>query len=121
MRSLKSRDYEKWKRLGTFLMLLLVFGVLSNSVRKVYGKKEGAEKALARMDEEVQELALRKVFLETSIARLGTTEGMKFEIKKKLNVAEAGESVAIIVVDEVPAASEISEVSFWQKIKNLFE
>ena len=121
MKSLRSRDHTKWKRLGIFLLLFLVFGVLSNSVRKVYNKKESAEKALTRMDQDVKELEDRKSYLETSIARLGTSEGIKLEIKRKLNVSEPGERVAIIVDDSVSSTTETSEPSFWQKIKNLFE
>ena len=120
MRGVKSRDSEKWKKLAIFLVLLLLFGVLLNSVRKVYKKKESAEKALARMQSEVQTLTEREKFLEDSLLRLSTDEGIKFEIKKKLNVAEVGESVAIIVESDESVTTPSSSISPWQRLKNFF-
>ena len=120
MRTLRTRDHEKWKRLGVFLLLLLLFLVLLNSVRKVYKKKIASEKALVRMEEDVENLEERKHFLENSIERLNTEEGLKFEIRKKLNVAEVGESVAIIIDETDGVKSDPVSKSFWQKIKDLF-
>jgi len=120
MRGVKTKDKELRKRLAIFLVLLIIFGVLSNSVRKVYNKKENAEKALARMEEEQKQLELRKIFLENSLERLETEEGIKFEIRKKLNVAQAGESVAIIVDENNIASTAPPSTSTWSKIKNFF-
>lgn len=76
--------------------------------------------ALARMQEENKELEDRKKILEENLSRIQTDEGLEFEIRKKFNVARAGESVAIIVDEEsTPSDSAISP-SFWQKFKNFF-
>jgi hypothetical protein len=120
MRGVKTKDKELRKRFVIFFVLLLLFGVLLNSVRKVYKKKENAEKALVRMEEERKELENRKIFLDNSLSRLETEEGIKFEIRKKLNVAQAGENVAIIIPDENSDSAATTTPSVWQKFKNFF-
>ncbi|MFH0804081.1 MAG: hypothetical protein V1896_00570 [Candidatus Zambryskibacteria bacterium] len=120
MRGIKNKESGKWKRLAFFLLLLLVFGVLLNSVRNVYQKKKTAQGALARMEKEVADLENRDQFLKESIAKMATQEGLEFEIRKKLNVAEAGESVAIIVDETQTTPVPAVPVSSWQKIKNFF-
>ena len=106
--------------MGIFLILLLVFGFLLNSVRNVYQKKKEAQSVLARMEEEKTKLEERDKFLKESLAKLATNEGVNFEIRKKLNVARAGESVAIVVVEEQPSTTKTFEVSAWQKLKDFF-
>lgn len=103
-----------------FLILLVVFGLILNSVRKVYIKKREAEKALALMQKEAKDLADREIYLERSLQRLETEEGIKFEIRKKLNVAEVGESVAIIVDEEKFVKDNSIKNSAWQKLKSFF-
>ncbi|MCL4387329.1 hypothetical protein M1307_02955 [Patescibacteria group bacterium] len=118
MRGIKSKKENKWKRIAVFIALILVFGFLLNSVRKIYNKKEEAQKVMARMEEEKAKLKEREKFLNDSLARLETTEGLKFEMRKKLNVAEVGESVAIIVNEEQTSSASNSEISPWQKLKD---
>lgn len=120
MRSISGRKEGKWKRAGIFLVLLAVLLVLGNSVHKVYNKKVEAQKTLARMEEEVKNLKDREKFLKDSIERLDTKEGMAFEMRKKLNVAEAGESVAIIVEEGESVSAPTPQPSFWQKAKDFF-
>ncbi|MBN2094346.1 MAG: hypothetical protein JW740_03215 [Candidatus Zambryskibacteria bacterium] len=117
MRGIKRKD-NKWKKALIFLVLLAILGVLTNSVRKVYLKKQDAEKALVRMEKELDELQNRKIFLQTSLDKLSTEEGMAFEIRKKFNVAEVGESVAIIVEERNSENSVQPQISTWQKIKD---
>lgn len=118
MKGIRSKKENKWKRIAVFLALLLVFGFLLNSVRKIYNKKEEAQKVMARMEEEKAKLKEREKFLNDSLARLETTEGLKFEMRKKLNVAEVGESVAIIVNEEQAIPASSSKISPWQKLKD---
>ena len=118
MRGVKTRESGKWKRLIIFLILLIIFGVLLNSVRKVYKKKESAEKALVKMNADLKELEERGQFLEDSIEKLGTSAGLDFEIRKKLNVAASGEMVAIIVEEEQSVTTSNQKISPWQKFKN---
>ena len=120
MRGIGNKKENKWKKLAIFLILILVFGVLMNSVRKVYNKKEEAQKLLVRMEKEKAELEAREKFLKESLTKLATKEGFDFEIRKKLNVAEEGESVAIIVDEEQTASASNLQISPWQKLKDFF-
>ena len=120
MRGIKNRESGKWKKVAVFLVLLLVFSVLLNSVRKVYNKKKNAEIALARMETEALELRERSEFLKGALEKLETREGIEFEIRKKLNVAGAGESVAVIVEEGPSTSSSKLSTSTWQKFKNFF-
>ncbi|NLE07581.1 MAG: hypothetical protein GX627_03155 [Parcubacteria group bacterium] len=118
MRGIKTKKSSKWKILVAFLFLVLVLGVLLNSVRKVYNKKIGAEEALVKMNDRVYELQKREKELNDSLERLKTQEGLAFEMRRKLNVAEVGESVAIIVEEEIPIVPSTIKISNWQKFKN---
>ncbi len=120
MRGIKSRGENKWKRLAAFLALLLIFGFLLNSVKNVYQKKIEAQKLLVQMEEEKTKLEERDQFLKESLASLSTSEGMNFEIRQKLNVAQAGERVAVIVDEGQPATTSSANISSWQKIKDFF-
>jgi cell division protein FtsB len=120
MRGIKSRGENKWKRLATFFALLLVFGFLLNSLKNVYQKKIEAQKLLTQMEGDKAKLEERDQFLKESIAKLGTPEGVNFEIRQKLNVAGAGESVAVIVDEQQPTSTPASQISAWQKIKVFF-
>jgi len=120
MRGLKNREGQKWKKIAIFLVLLLLFGLLLNSVSKVYKKKQEAERTLVRMEEQAAELKQRNEFLKKTLNKLNTEEGVEFEIRKKLNVAEVGESVAIIVDEEPSVSPESVKVSVWQKFKDFF-
>jgi cell division protein FtsB len=120
MRGIKNKENGKWKKLAAFVALLFLFGVLLNSVRNIYQKKQAAGEALARMEEEKTKLEERDQFLKDSLNKLATTEGIKFEIRNKLNVAEVGESVAIIVNEEASSSTQTPSISTWQKIKNFF-
>ena len=118
MRGIKNRGSDKLKKMAVFLALLLVLGFLLNSVRKVYNKKEEAQKLLVRMEKEKAELEERGKFLQESLTKLQTKEGLEFEMRKKLNVAEEGESVAIIVDEEQAVPASNLKISPWQKIKD---
>lgn len=120
MRGLKHKEEGKWKRIAVFFLLLLVFGFLLNSLNNVYKKKKEAEAALAHMKEQVVDLQKREEFLKESLSKLDTEEGMKFEIRKKLNVAEVGESVAVIVDEEQKVSVPTYSASTWQKFKDFF-
>ena len=120
MRGIKTKETGRWKKIAIFVALLLVFVVLLNSVHRVYKKKKEVEKALVQMETEKTELEQRNDFLKDSLEKLKTKEGVEFEIRKKLNVAEVGESVAIIVEEEPSEPTPTPKISPWQKIKNFF-
>ena len=70
------------------------------------------------MNDRVYELQKREKELNDSLERLKTQEGLAFEMRRKLNVAEVGESVAIIVEEEIPIVPSTIKISNWQKFKN---
>jgi len=125
MKGIKKKGEKKWKRLVVFLILLIVFGILLNSVHGVYNKKKEVQETLAQMKAELKDLEDRKKSLEQSLARFNTEEGIAYEMRQKLNVAEVGESVAIIVEEKTAEPSSDEEISVWQKVKdfisNLFK
>jgi hypothetical protein len=121
MRGVKSREVNKFRRIAIFFVLLIIFIVLVNSVFRVYKKKKGAEEVLIKMQEEMILLEQREKNLGASLARLETDEGLEFELRKKLNVASEGESVAIIVTEEVEDKDVVPEKSSFQKIKERFK
>jgi cell division protein FtsB len=120
MRGIKTKNNTRWKRLLIFCLFLVIFIFLLNSVNNVYQKKKSAKEALSLMQNQIADLEERKNFLKSSLERLSTKEGIKFEIKRKLNVAEVGESVAIIVEEETSPKTAVTQSSFWQKIKDFF-
>lgn len=120
LKGIKNRENEKWKKIAISLALILVLGLLINSVGNVYKKKKEAERMLARMENQTAELKERNEFLNNSLEKLSTEEGIEFEIRKKLNVAEVGESVAIIVEEEPATSTPSAKISPWQKLKNFF-
>ena len=70
------------------------------------------------MQDEIKAMEEREGQLAASLKRLETDEGMALEMRKKLNVAEAGESVAIIVDDNKSVSVPVAQTSPWQKFKN---
>ncbi len=121
MRGIKTRTDGQWKRIAIFIVLSIVLLVALNAVRKVYNRRQAAEDLLARITVEAQNLEARKKYLEDSLRKLETSEGLEFELRKKLNVAEVGESVAIIVTEEGSAGSTKLELSVWQQLKDAFK
>lgn len=120
MRGIKTKEDGRWKKVSAFLVLFLVLGILLNSVNNIFQKKKVAEETLVRMEKEAGDLKNRELILKESIAKLNTQEGLNFEIRKKLNVAQAGESVAVIVEEKLVATTSASHISSWQKFINFF-
>lgn len=121
MRGVKTKTSGRWKQLSLSLVLFVLFLVALNSVYGVYQKKESANNFLTKMNEEAKDLKEREAFLNNELQKLETEEGLKFEIKKKLNVALSGESVAIIVSETKATSTKLSEPSSFQQLKNFFK
>lgn len=120
MRGIKTKQDGKWKRVVVFYFFVFVLIMLLNSLLNVYEKKKAAEEALVKMQAEKEELAERKDFLDGSINKLSTPEGREFEVRRKFNVAEVGESVAIIVEEELPEKDAQNTQTKWQTFKNFW-
>jgi cell division protein FtsB len=120
MRGIKTKGSGKWKKISIFIILIVLLVVLLNSARKVYEKKVEVQNTLTRMQAEVTQLQNRDQVLKESIKSINTKEGLEFELRQKLNVAQAGEGVAVIVDQPQPTSTSITAISPWQKIVNLF-
>ncbi|MFA6405764.1 MAG: hypothetical protein WCW46_03410 [Candidatus Paceibacterota bacterium] len=120
MRGIKKKEEGNWKKWVSFLFFLFLLVVLVNSVRGVYQKKKSAEEILVRMEKETSDLKNRDQYLKASIERMATKEGLEFEMRKKLNVAQAGEGVAIIVENGDSSTTTDTQISAWQKFKNFW-
>lgn len=118
LKGIKRKTEQDWKKYAAFFALLLLLVTLSNSLRKAYNKKAEAEEALALMQAELEALEARQAELGSSIESLGTPDGLALEMRRKLNVAGAGESVAIIVDDQKPEPEPEPERSAWQRFKD---
>jgi cell division protein FtsB len=120
MRGIKNKESGQWKKVSAFVILFLILVVLLNSTKNVYDKKKAASEALAKMQKEDSDLQNREAYLKDSISKLSTTEGVEFELRQKLNVAAAGEGVAVIVDQKQSTTTSTSQPSTWQKIKDFF-
>ncbi len=120
MRGIKTKQSGKWRRVALFYLLVLVLVMLLNSLFNVYEKKKGAEEALVKMEGDLKELGERQKYLGGYLDRLSTKEGIEFEVRKKFNVAEAGESVAIIVEEEVAPNDTETKETRWQRFKGFW-
>ena len=118
MSGIKNKDSGKWKRVAVFSFLLVVFVFLLNSVTNVYKKKNEAELTLTRMQGQLASLEAKDQSVKESIANISTQEGLEFELRQKLNVAAAGENVAVIVDEPQSTSSPITPFSPWQKFVN---
>ena len=75
---------------------------------------------MVRMNNEMQELAEREHFLKDSQNKLSKNEGIEFELRQKLGVAGAGESVVIIVNEEMSAPEDVLSKSLWDRLQDLW-
>lgn len=121
MRGVKTKNSGRFKQVGLSVLLFILFSVTLNSAYGVYEKKRDAELALNKMQQDLVELEERETFLTESLGELSTEEGLKFEIKKKFNVAQVGESVALIVDDTNTTTTPNTSLSSWQKFKSFFK
>lgn len=118
MRGIKTKSSQNWKKMFLSIFLFLFLILLLNSLSKVYTKKKQADKTLAHMQSQVLELKKRNEELKYDIQKLKTQEGIEFEIRKRLNVAQIGESVAIVVENQELTSTSSFKYSSWQKFKN---
>ncbi len=116
-----SDKYDKLKKISIFILLFFVFSLTLNSLRGVYDKYKEANLALNRMNNRKVELGNKEVDLSNSLERLESEDGRRFEIRKRLNFSEVGESVAIIVESEGAEEKYKQNKSFFDKIKNIFK
>lgn len=120
MKSLKERHYSPRKTLTISIVFIFLILLLGHSLYRVYMKRKEATETLLRMKEDLFLLEQKSQSLKYEINNLSTSEGVDFELRKKLNVKSKDEQVVVIVEKEGGETKESQDVSIWGKIKNLF-
>ena len=116
----KERESQKWRKITSFILLIIVFLLLLNSVYKVYNKKRKIDSALAQSRDELRELQERENQLIGLKDRINTRDGLEYELRKKFGVAKVDESVVIIVDKQNKGDIDTTSESLWEKIKNFW-
>lgn len=116
----KERESQKWRKIASFILLIIVFLLLLNSVYKVYNKKRKIDSALAQSRDELRELQERENQLIGLKDRINTRDGLEYELRKKFGVAKVDESVVIIVDKQNKGDTDATSESLWEKIKNFW-
>lgn len=99
----RGRLYGKTVRIILVIVLLL----LIRPTWKIYQKSRESEANLKRAEQEQAALEQRKNELSRDLENIKTDQGRDEEIRSKLGVAKAGETVVVIVDDKKePAAAE---------------
>lgn len=117
MQELKSRERMR-RRMYSIpaIIFLAIFSVIlaKGATKMILRDKESLQK-VELLKGEVQASALRKEFLEKSIARLDTPEGVDQEIRAKFGVVLGDERVALIVEERQKASSTEGDKGAWYK------
>lgn len=108
---LKRRIYSIPALIGLFLITV----ALSRGAYSILTKERLTSKEVELLQEEVADLSEREAFLNSSIEKLKTEEGIEEEIKSKFNVARSGERVAVIVDPIALEATTTPEKKIWYK------
>lgn len=119
MKELRKRQEFKsllysWPSL--IVLVLITFFVAKGAVEIMAKERVNAD----RVDElttQAEDLKSRQTKLNESIGRLSTEEGIIEEIRRKYNMARAGEKVAIIV-DGEQVVAEDEESPWYRKVWN---
>ncbi|MDP2642037.1 MAG: hypothetical protein Q8P21_01980 [bacterium] len=96
------------------LMSVIALGLVKGVIRVAETRNESWEQTRA-LEERAAALALREQEIKEGIARLGTEEGVKDEIRDKFSVTQEGEYVAVVSDERNAAVSSSVETLPWYK------
>jgi cell division protein FtsB len=121
-------DFRKRQRIKrvvfsriTIAILAVIVLVLARGVWGIYQKERDTAVKLAQVAREESELEARKMFLESEVARLRTSQGVEEEIRENFGLGTEGEGVIIVVPgDASAAANAVGQRGFWNWIRNFF-
>jgi cell division protein FtsB len=120
MRELRRK--QKIKRMLYSFPSLIVLSIITFFLVKgawgVMEKERKSKEIVKDLKGEVATLIQRERELKDDISRLETNEGVKEEIKKRFNVAQEGEYVAVIVDNQKVSTS--TDHSLWSWYKKLW-
>lgn len=122
-------DFQEKRKLKQFLyskitlvVLVVVVGLLLNSVWNIYTKERETRIVRKNLEREFLELQEREELLREEIERLKTPRGIEEEIRSKFEVSKDGEKVMVIVDPTKDKETQIykRKNSFWSKFLNFF-
>jgi cell division protein FtsB len=118
-RKLKNLLYSKI----TLVILLILIAVAVNAVWGIYQKQRMAKANLAQTATTFDGLQAREKMLSSGIEKLKTEAGKEEEIREKYGLVKPGEEVIVVVNDDGDNDSDqdLTQDSYWQKIKNWFK
>ena len=102
------KRYNKRKWLSSpmlFIVALIFFIVLARAAFGIYKKVQISNVKLDQARRELIRLQERQADLGSQVTRLSTDEGIEAEIRTKYKGVRSGESVAVIIGDDVPVSS----------------
>lgn len=106
MKNGKRYNKRKWFSSPILLVVVLVvFIVLARAAFSIYEKAEISQTKLDQARRELIRLQERQADLGSQVSRLSTDEGVEAEIRTKYKGVRSGESVAVIIGDDVPVSS----------------
>ena len=106
----------------TLVILLIFIAFLLNAVWGVYKKQSLTRDNFLKISSNFNELQAREKMLTGEINKLKTEDGTEEEIREKYGLIKPGEEV-IMMVDKSGSTSSddtVSNVGFWQKVKDWF-
>lgn len=96
------------------VLAILTFFLLKGLAGVVSKERESAERAKV-LAERAAALSVRQRELSEGVARLGTEEGIRNEIRERFSVTQEGEYVAVIVDDRNASTSADMATKPWYK------
>lgn len=120
---------KKSKIYSFSIILILIFLSIffGRATWNAYGESVQSKDRVTKIKEEFDELSMRTSSLSQGLAALKTEEGIEKEIRKKFSVAKEGETVVVLVDDELDITEddiEHPEDGFWgnffQKVVDFF-
>ncbi|MEI6304801.1 MAG: hypothetical protein WCP09_02160 [Candidatus Taylorbacteria bacterium] len=109
MKNGKRHNKRKWFSSSIlFFGVLIVFIVLARAAFSIYGKAQVSDVKLDQARSELIRLQERQADLSDQVSRLSTDEGVEAEIRTKYKGVRSGESVAVIIGDDVLSTSSAS-------------
>ena len=116
MRDLHRR--QRAKRVVYSIPVLILLGALLIFVTleafEAMVVQRDSVRRLVEVEEKMLDLSKREEELKEDIARLGTEEGVRAEIREKFNVVEEGEQV-VLILDPKPSLENKEKKEIWWK------
>ncbi len=121
------QERKRWKQLlyspATFIILLVITGLLVNADYNIYKKSEIAKINRQQSDTRLAALQAKSQNLNAELAKLKTDRGIEEELRDKFQITKEGEEDWVVVDSNKPAmptSSARQDEDYWQEIKKFF-